>query len=315
MTANLPRTCQEIYAKARPPRRRSCSTVEYYEQKIIPPGDFANVAPRLRHGHMGAEQPDDPEFQIGDGCLLDQAVGDTYARLVGLGPVLDPGHVRVALNNIHRLNYVEDLGEWTNYMRTYAVHGERGHIVLSYPKGLPEHPMPYWCEVWTGLEYVYALGLVQQGEMATAEDVVTAARERFSGARRNPYDEAECGHHYARALSSWGLVVGLTGFDYDGRSGVMSFAEAKAPRVGFGPRAVRGGRWSSPRTPPAPAAPNWTSPTARCGWTGSSSGAQRCTPVSGRPRGRDQLRPGPGGLTTCPGYWPRSSGHRSADGV
>ena len=160
-------------------------------------------------------------------------MGDTYARLVGLGPVLDPGHVRVALNNIHRLNYVEDLGEWTNYMRTYAVHGERGHIVLSYPKGLPEHPMPYWCEVWTGLEYVYALGLVQQGEMATAEDVATAARERFSGARRNPYDEAECGHHYARALSSWGLVVGLTGFDYDGRSAVMSFAEAKAPSRWF----------------------------------------------------------------------------------
>ena len=48
-------------------------------------------------------------------------------------------------------------------MRTYAVKGERGHIVLSYPNGLPEHPMPYWCEVWTGLEYVYALGLVQAG--------------------------------------------------------------------------------------------------------------------------------------------------------
>jgi uncharacterized protein (DUF608 family) len=226
-------TCRQIYARGAAATEAQLFNGEYYEQKIIPPGDFANVAPRLRHGHMGAEQPDDPEFQIGNGCLLDQAVGDTYARLVGLGPVLDPGHVRVALNNIHRLNYVEDLGEWTNYMRTYAVHGERGHIVLSYPKGLPEHPMPYWCEVWTGLEYVYALGLVQQGEMATAEDVATAARERFSGARRNPYDEAECGHHYARAMSSWGLVVGLTGFDYDGRSAVMSFAQAKAPSRWF----------------------------------------------------------------------------------
>ena len=50
----------------------------------MPPGNFANVAPRLRDGNMGAEQADDPEFQIGDGCLIDQAVGDTYARLVGL---------------------------------------------------------------------------------------------------------------------------------------------------------------------------------------------------------------------------------------
>jgi hypothetical protein len=87
--------------------------------------------------------------------------------------------------------------------------------------------MPYWSEVWTGLEYVYALGLVQQAETALAEDVVAATRERFSGARRNPFDEAECGHHYARAMASWGLVVGLTGFGYDGGTGVMSFAEAE----------------------------------------------------------------------------------------
>jgi hypothetical protein len=51
-------------------------------------------------------------------------------------------------------------------------------------------------------------------------------RERFAGARRNPFDEAECGHHYARALASWGLIVALTGFSYDGRSGVMPFARA-----------------------------------------------------------------------------------------
>ena len=147
--------------------------------------------------------------------------------------MFDTDHVATALHSIHRLNYVEDLGDWTNCMRTYAVHGERGHIVLSYPDGLPEHPMPYWSEVWTGLEYVYALGLVQQRETALAEDVVAAARERFSGARRNPFNEAECGHHYAWAMSSWGLVVGQTGFDYDGRGRVMSFADTQAPTRWF----------------------------------------------------------------------------------
>ena len=172
------------------------------------------------------KNPNNPEFQVEDGCLVDQLLGDTYGRLVGLGGVLDSGHVATALDSIHRLNYVEDFGDWTNFKRTYAVRGERGHIVLSYPNGLPEHPMPYWSEVWTGLEYVYAIGLAHAGERELAEDVVAAARERFSGARRNPFDEAECGHHYARAMSSWGLIVGLTGFDYDGRSGVMSFAEA-----------------------------------------------------------------------------------------
>jgi uncharacterized protein (DUF608 family) len=220
------RICRELFASGTASTEALLFNGRYYQQKVMPPGDFSKVAARLRHTNMGAEDPDKPEFQVEDGCLTDQLLGDTYARLFGLGPVFDTEHVATALHSIHRLNYVADLGNWTNCMRTYAVHGERGHVVLSYPNGLPEHPMPYWSEVWTGLEYVYAIGLVQAGELELAEDVVAAARERHSGRRRNPFDEVECGHHYARAMSSWGLVVALTGFDYDGRNGVMTFAEA-----------------------------------------------------------------------------------------
>ena len=32
---------------------------------------------------------------------------------------------------------------------------------------------------------------------------------------RNPFNEYECGHWYARALSSYGLLQGLTGVRYD----------------------------------------------------------------------------------------------------
>ncbi len=231
--AEFAKVCGDMFTAGAAATETLLFNGEYYQQKIVPPGDFSRVASRLRHTNMGAEDADDPEFQIGDGCVTDQLLGDTYARLVGFGPVLATEHVATALQSIHRLNYVEDFGDWANCMRTYAVRGERGHIVLSYPNGLPEHPMPYWSEVWTGLEYVYALGLVQQGETALAEDVVAAARERFSGARRNPFDEMECGHHYARAMSSWGLMVVLTGFDYDGRAGVMSFAEAPGPARWF----------------------------------------------------------------------------------
>ena len=120
-------------------------------------------------------------------------------------------------SSIHDLNYVPDFGDWTNYMRTYAVKGERGHIVLSYPNGVPEHPMPYWCEAWTGLEYVYAIGLVQAGLASGPKTSSPRPGNAFPGRRRNPFDEAECGHHYARAMASWGLVVALTGFGYDGR--------------------------------------------------------------------------------------------------
>jgi len=222
-------TCRSVLASGQRATEATLFNGDYYEQQVIAPGDFAGVAPRLRSDSMGAQRADQPEFQIGDGCLTDQLVGDTWARLTGIGPVFDAGHARAALAAIHRLNYVSDFGDWTNYMRTYAAGGERGHIVMSYPNGLPEHPMPYWPEVWTGLEYVYAIGLIQQGQAALAEDVVAAARERFTGARRNPFDEAECGHHYARAMASWGLVVALTGFSYDARRAVMTFAAAGQP--------------------------------------------------------------------------------------
>jgi hypothetical protein len=226
-------TCRSVLESGQKATESRLFNGRYYEQQIIAPGDFATIAPRLRSDSMGAERADEPEFQIGDGCLIDQLVGDTYARLTGLGPVLDTEHARAALQAIHQLNYQADFGDWTNCVRTYATAGERGHIVLSYPAGLPEHPMPYWSEAWTGLEYVYAIGLIQQGRQPLAEDVVAAVRERFTGARRNPFDEAECGHHYARAMSSWGLIVALTGFGYDGRTGTMTFARAGQPARWF----------------------------------------------------------------------------------
>jgi non-lysosomal glucosylceramidase len=226
-------TCRSMLVSGQRATEKRLFNGDYYQQEILPPGDFSRVAPRLRSGSMGAQRADLPEFQIGDGCITDQLVGDTYARLAGVGAVFDEQHVRTALDSIHRLNYVPDFGSWTNYMRTYAVHGERGHIVMSYPHGLPEHPMPYWPEAWTGLEYVYAIGLIQAGNTELAQEVVSAVRERFSGRRRNPFDEAECGHHYARGMASWGLVVALTGFSYDARTGVMSFAESAGPATWF----------------------------------------------------------------------------------
>ncbi len=231
--SDFSQTCSELLASGAASTEDLLFNGQYYQQKVMPPGDFSRVATRLRHTDMGAEDPNKPEFQVEDGCLIDQMLGDTYGHLFGLSNVLDTDHVAVALESIHRLNYVGDFGDWTNYKRTYAVRGERGHIILSYPNGLPEHPMPYWSEVWTGLEYVYAIGLVQSGRRELAEDVVAATRERFSGARRNPFDEAECGHHYARAMSSWGLVVAMTGFGYDGGNGVMSFAGAETPTRWF----------------------------------------------------------------------------------
>ena len=205
----------------------------YYRQRVVPPGGFGEVAPRLRHPGLGPDDPAEPEFQIGGGCAIDQLTGETCAMLAGLPPVFDDGHARAALASIRELNYVPDFGAWTNVVRGYAGRGERGWVTVAYPSGAPAHPAPYWSEPWTGAEYLLAAALALRGLVPDAEDVALAVRERFTGARRNPFDEAECGHHYARALASWGVVLALTGFGYDARSGVMSFRASDASATWF----------------------------------------------------------------------------------
>jgi hypothetical protein len=51
-------------------------------------------------------------------------------------------------------------------------------------------------------------------------------RDRHDGLRRNPWDEFECGHHYARAMASWAVLLALSGYHYDGLSHTMKFSPA-----------------------------------------------------------------------------------------
>ena len=50
-----------------------------------------------------------------------------------------------------------------------------------------------------------AAWLAQTGDFAAAEQVVRDVRARYDGEKRNPFDEAECGRHYARALAAWSV--------------------------------------------------------------------------------------------------------------
>ena len=55
-------------------------------------------------------------------------------------------------------------------------------------------------------------------------EVVKGVRARYSGFNRNPWDEVECGHHYARAMASWAVMLALTGYHYDGVTGHIEFS-------------------------------------------------------------------------------------------
>jgi hypothetical protein len=80
--------------------------------------------------------------------------------------------------------------------------------------------------------------------------VVRTCRDRYDGRVRNPFDEYECGHWYARAMASYGLIQGLTGIRYDAVERVLhvepslagDFRSFLATATGYGTAGVRGGR-------------------------------------------------------------------------
>jgi uncharacterized protein (DUF608 family) len=196
---------------------------EYYEQHVIPPKDESAVAVGLRLG-AGAKNLAEPELQLRAGCLTDQLVGQVMAHVCGLGYLLDRDHVRATLASIVKYNWRDDFFGHFNHFRSYAAGDDQGVLVATYPKGRrPRRPFPYAFEVWTGLEYTAAAGMLFEGQFDAAEKVVAAVRARHDGRRRNPFDEPECGHHYARAMAAWGCVLAYTGFRYDGVDRTITF--------------------------------------------------------------------------------------------
>ena len=150
---------------------------------------------------------DDPDYQLGKGCLIDQLLGDYAARAVGLAPVADPQHARTALATVLAKCRREADDDMFNPMRGYAMPGERSLRMAWYPEGgMPRSPFPYYVETMTGFEYVVAALQAMYGDLDGAERTVRDIRDRYDGLKRNPFDEAECGHHYARALVSWTVL-------------------------------------------------------------------------------------------------------------
>jgi len=183
-----------------------------------------------------------PRFQYGIGCLSDQVIGQWFSHILGLGYILPKEHVRKALKSILRYNW-KNLREHANTFRVYALEDEKGLVVCSWPKGgRPEIPVPYADEVWTGIEYQVASHLIYEGFVEEGLEIVKEVRRRYDGEKRNPWDELECGHHYARALSSWSLILSLSGFYYSAPEKTLKF-DPKIEREKFRVIFVTGDSW------------------------------------------------------------------------
>jgi len=183
-------------------------------------------------------------YQYGKGCLSDQLIGQWLSHLLNLGYLLPEKHVKKALQSIMKYNWI-DLDTHVNTFRVYGVRSEKGLVICTWPHGgRPKIPVVYADEVWTGIEYQVASHLIYEGFVEEALQLVRAVRARYDGERRNPWDEIECGHHYARALSSWALILALSGFHYSAPEKTISF-HPKIDSNPFRTIFVTGSSWGS----------------------------------------------------------------------
>jgi non-lysosomal glucosylceramidase len=175
------------------------------------------------NGSYYVQQIDDVneyKYQFGDGCLADQLFGQQLAHLVGLGYVFEKEHVKKAIKAVYDNNFKTSFHNHCNLQRTYALNDESGLLICTWPSGnRPEIPFVYSDEVWTGIEYQVATHLIQEGFVTEGLNMVKAVRNRHDGIRRNPWNEVECGNHYARSLASYGVILALSGIQCDLPSG------------------------------------------------------------------------------------------------
>ena len=217
-------TCRDLYERGRAWTDANLFNGEYYEHEIRAPKQVEEVADGLTVG-MGPKDLANPDYQLGSGCLVDQLVGQYMAHISGLGYLADSGKVRSALQSILKYNRLEGFHGHTNVMRSYVLGDESALLMAAYPKDRPDNPFSYFTEVMTGFEYTAAIGMIYEGMVDEGLACIQDIRDRYDGRRRNPFDEAECGHHYARAMAAWAAHLALTGFRYSAVTKSMTLTD------------------------------------------------------------------------------------------
>jgi uncharacterized protein (DUF608 family) len=206
-----------VFAKGQEKLISLCWNGEYFQQHLP---DYLN-----RQG------------EVGPGCMSDQLLGQWWAHQLGLGYILPKDKVVQALKAVFKYNFKPDLTGWKHSPRAFAGDKDKGLIICTWPKGgRPGQVMLYSDEVWTGIEYQVAAHMMFEGLLEEGFFIAKAARDRYDGRPRppiprNPWNEIECGGHYARALSSWSMLLALSGWEDDGPKAKVKFAPCHTPNL------------------------------------------------------------------------------------
>jgi uncharacterized protein (DUF608 family) len=248
---------ETLYAKGKKYMENELYNGEYFHQKIEwkelqapDPTKVQSFATGYTPEARTVLEKEGPKYQYGTGVLSDGVMGGWLSRMCGLGDPLDKAKTTNHLKAVHQYNFKANLHEHSNPQRpTYAIGDEGGLLLCSWPKGgMLSLPFVYSNEVWTGIEYQVASHLMLMGEVQKGLDIVRACRDRYNGEVRNPFNEYECGHWYARAMSSYGMIEGLTGVRYDAidknlhiDSRIGDFTSFLSTATGFGTVTLKAG--------------------------------------------------------------------------
>jgi uncharacterized protein (DUF608 family) len=219
----------ELYTKGRKYLEAELFNGEYFIQKIQWKNSRAGSPVSMREYSGEAKallEKEGPKYQYGNGCLSDGVLGAWMAEVCGVGEILDPKKVKSHLLAVYKYNLKCDLNRHVTTQRPgYAIGHEGGLLLCTWPHGGElSLPFVYSNEVWTGIEYQVASHLMMFGCINEAMEIVETLRKRYDGSVRNPFNEYECGHWYARAMSSYSLLQGITGIRYDAVEKVLYMA-------------------------------------------------------------------------------------------
>lgn len=238
---------------------------EYFIQKIqskslraaFPQsGDPATAAAmRVYPEMMRLARQEGPPYQYGSGCLSAGVLGAWLCWVCGIGDILDKGKVESHLMAVAHHNMKDSLADYADAGRpeavSYASGDDGGLLLCSWPNGgRPSLPMLFADEVWTGVEYQVASHLIAIGHLEPGLEIVRACRRRYDGRVRNPFDEVEAGHWYARAMSSYALLQAFSGARFDAVDKILylkpsirgDFVSFLSTATGYGTVGVRNGK-------------------------------------------------------------------------
>jgi hypothetical protein len=147
-----------------------------------------------------------------------------------------------ALKSLWRYNFTPDVGPYREVYkpgRWYAMPGEAGLLMCSFPrsdwdyaqakgKGV-EWAAGYFNECMNGFEYQAAGHMLWEGLVTEGLAITRAIHDRYHPSRRNPWNEVECGDHYARSMASYGVFLAACGFEYHGPKQHLGFAPRLTP--------------------------------------------------------------------------------------